>query len=132
MTRETLSLKKQIDNLDLKGEEETVPPKKKSPDKAASKEHLYLSVSQAWEEWVPLAIGFSDQAMQGKPEEISRSRLHFRIARRCSHPTYLAMFETCTHRMNFDGSPAQEITEEERSYARLRLVKMEGNNNANS
>lgn len=115
MNRKTLSLNKKED-------ETKEVPNKGSTNTPPSEIHMFLSESEAWRDWHPLAVGFFEQAVEKLPDGINKSKLRWKISYRCRKPIYLAAFETTLHRMNFDGTQAGKITAKEREYARSSLM----------
>ena len=64
----------------------------------------------------PLAIGIDKQVFAQLPE-VSKKALRLAMRSHTISTRYLKEMEKATHRLNLDGSPAGEVTEENRQHA---------------
>lgn len=67
-------------------------------------------------DYSPLAIGIDKQLFAAVPE-VSRKSLRLAMRSHTMTTRYLKEMEKATHRLNLDGSPAGEVTVENRQHA---------------
>ncbi|WP_153109014.1 ProQ/FINO family protein [Propionivibrio limicola] len=64
----------------------------------------------------PLAIGIDKQLIAKLPE-VNRKQLRVALSMHTNSLRYLKTLEKATHRLDLEGNPAEEITEEHRKHA---------------